>query len=259
MIVNNKEVYVYGSHNRVLEAWVVGDRQNVFSLDYHTDTRQAFESYSYWRADSEVKAGSSTNHEFRKKELTDLKIRQYLESQVTLAQVNDNLKHDEHLDFAVRTGLIKKAFILSTSRNEKSSNPCVHLACGQEEYEDQPLIEFSPLCIPGCTKMNHDRDCFTLRADCSIEDLFLNPAVRQAKRFDSSFFNNYILDIDCDYFNTEKSLYPDEIGTFQNLIRNSDFVTIALEPECVKICRQDGSKLNSDIILSRLLSIIETA
>ena len=255
--LKKKDVFIVESHNQVLEAWASGGDQNVFSLDYHTDTRRAFQNYSYWRADSEIKAGQPYSHEQRTKELTDHKINQYLENEITIQQINDNLKHDEHLDFSVRTDIIDTVFILSTNSNVTSSNPNVHIVDGTTEYQGQRIIEYSPSCIPGCEKDIHDEECRISRAESSIEDTFLEDAVLQAEIISSSFFNRYILDIDCDYFNTEESLYPGEYETFKNLIREAEFITIALESECVKICRHDGSHLDSETILTRLITLIE--
>jgi len=257
--VNKKNIYIVNSHNQVLEAWKSGNRLNVFSLDYHTDTRRAFQNYSYWRADSEVKSGLCDNHGLRMKELAEQKISQYLENLITIEQVNDNLKHDEHLDFAVRTEMIDTVFILSSNSNASSSNPNVHIADGQDAYNNHRIIEFSPPCIPGCRKAAHDEECRTMRADYSIEDVVLDDAVSRAESFRAGFFDNYILDIDCDYFNTERSLNPERCETFKKLIRESEFITIALEPECVKICRHEGCRLISEVILAGLISKIEAA
>ena len=254
--IKNKSVYIVESHNQVLEAWERASKPNVFSLDFHTDTREAFQNYSYWRADSEVKSGRCSDSAARNKELTDQKINQYLDKKITINQINDNLKHDEHLDFAVRTEMIDTAFILSVNSNTTSSNPNVYIPGGAEEYGDQRIIEFSPPCVPGCLKQVHDEACRTLRADNAVEDALLENAVSRAESYRPSFFSNYILDIDCDYFNTEKSLYPENTGLFKKLIRDSEFITIAMEPECVKICRHEGSSLDSDTILDRLMSII---
>ena len=259
LTINHRNIYIVQSHNQVLEAWEKDKGLNVFTLDYHTDTREAFHSYSYWRADSEIKSGKKYDHELRKEELTDQKINQYLENRITIDQINDNLKHDEHLDFAVRTDMIDRAFILAKNSNSTSSNPNVHIAEGNEIYRDQRLIEYSPPCIPGCSETVHDEECRTLRADSSLENIFLDEALRKAEIYYPSFFDNYILDLDCDYFNTEKSLYPEEIGTFHKLVRESDFITIALEPECVKICRHDGCNMDSEMILARLIEIIKAA
>jgi UPF0489 domain len=254
--IANKDIYIVDSHNQVLEAWESSPGLNIFSLDYHTDTKAAFHNYSYWRADSEMKSGRCSNHDERMRELSDQKITQYLENKITIKQINDNLKHDEHIDFAVQTDMVDMVFVLSTNRNTKSSNSNVYIADSPEKNEDQSIIEFSPLCIPVCNKEIHDNDCRNLRAESLIEDIFLKDAISQAESFKSSFFENYILDIDCDYFNTEKCLYPDNIEVFKKLIRNSRMVTIALEPECVKICRHKGCGLTSEIIMDRLLSII---
>lgn len=256
--VNQKAIYIVESHNQVLEAWESLHGLNVFSLDFHTDTRQAFYNYSYWRADSEVKSGLYRNLQERAEKLTDQKINQYLEKQMTINQINNNLKHDEHLDFAIRSNMIDTAFVLSKNSNETSSNSNVYIVDSQEQYNKQRIIEFSPSCIPGCSKTIHDEECRIRRADSSIEDFFLVDAIGRAKSFKSSFFDNYILDIDCDYFNTEKSLYPENLEVFKRLIRNAELITIALEPECVKICRHEGCQLVSEDILTRLISILET-
>lgn len=255
--IANKDIYIVDSHNQVLEAWESSPGLNVLSLDYHTDTKRAFNNYSYWRADSEMKSGRCSNHDERMRELSDQKIIQYMDNKITIKQINDNLRHDEHLDFAVQTDLVDMVFVLSTNRNAESSNTNVYIADSSEKYEDQRIIEFSPLCIPLCNKEIHDIDCRNLRAESLIEDIFLKDVISQAESFKKSFLKNYILDIDCDFFNTEKCLFPDNIEVFKELIRNSQMVTIALESECVKICRHKGCGLTSEIILDRLLSIIK--
>ncbi|OQY32126.1 MAG: hypothetical protein B6241_11875 [Spirochaetaceae bacterium 4572_59] len=177
---------------------------------------------------------------------------------MTINQINNNLRHDEHLDFAVRSNIIDTAFVLSTNRNESSSNPNVHIVCGSDEYRGQRIIEYSPSCIPACPKETHDQECLKMRADSCLEDSFLEAAVAAAESVQGSFFDHYILDIDCDYFNTEKSLYPESLEAFKKLIRNAELISIALEPECVKICRHEGCQLTSREISERLLSIIES-
>jgi hypothetical protein len=252
-----KQVFIVRSHNQVLEAWEKRPGLNVFSLDFHTDTREAFGNYSHWRTDSEVRAGRCEDPENRKKELTDQKIRAYLDGASPLRSINDNLKHDEHIDFAVRTDMIARAFILSKNSNPSSSNPHVHVLLGSEEYKDQRIIEYSPPCVPGCPKQAHDSDCRRLLADASLEDRVLEDAVSKAESLDPAFFDGYILDIDCDYFNTERSLQPAQSGVFGKLVREAAFVTIALEPECVKICRLEGSLLTGESVLEALLSIMD--
>ena len=252
--INNKDIYIVKSHNQVLEAWEPGEKQNLFSLDFHTDTRSAFHNYAYWRAHSEVKAGKVSDHTVRKNELINEKIRMYRDNRMSLNQVNDNLKHDEHLDFAVRTEIIDTAFILASSTNQSSSNPNVHIVNSSGEYDNHRLIEFSSSLVVSSDSQKVYPEQMAHRA---IESEVLEEAFSVAESCKESFFDKFILDIDCDYFNTEKSLYPDNKESFEKLVRDSEFITIALEPECVDICCFEGQHLDSRKILKRLLSIIE--
>ncbi len=246
------------SHNQVLEAWNRGARQNVFSLDYHTDTKKAFLDYAYWRADSEFKAGKVNNPIRRTNDLMEEKIHQFLNDAIDLDQVNDNLRHDEHLDFAVRTDLIEKAFVVAKNSNPASSNPNVYIFDGPGQYDDHRLIEYNTPLFD-CSGSQTPQECRMAMADSAIEAEVLSHAVSSAQMLAPDFFENYILDIDCDYFNTEKSLTPGDNGTFRQLVRESEFITIALEPECVGICLLEGNDLDSDSILESLLTLIESA
>ncbi len=252
--INNKDIYIVKSHNQVLEAWEPGEKQNLFSLDFHTDTRNAFYNYAYWRAHSEVNAGKVPDHKVRKNELMEEKIRLYRNNRMTLEQVNDNLKHDEHLDFAVRTEMIDTAFILANNTNKTSSNPNVHIVNSKEEYDNHRLIEYSLSSADSVETGDQGREQMAHRA---IESEVLEEAFSVAESYRETFFDRFILDIDCDYFNTEQSLYPENRESFEKLIRDSEFITIALEPECVDICRYEGHDLDSRKILKRLLAIIE--
>lgn len=251
---SHKTIYIVQSHNEVLEAWEQHPGCNVFSLDYHTDTREAFHNYSYWRTDSEIKAGRCRDPEKRILELKEEKLSAYLDRKTNIGQINENLKHDEHLDFAVAADLVNLVFVLSTSRNENSSNGNVYL-CHKGSYEGQRIMEYSPLCISSCSKKIHDDSCAVLRADHVLESPFLGEAIRRAESLSRTFFDDFILDIDCDYFNTERSLFPDNTERILMLMERARIITIALEPECVAICRCENSQLTSEVILRRLLSL----
>ena len=131
---------------------------------------------------------------------------------------------------------------------------------GEEEYRGESLIEYSPECTPCCNLDEHGDPCTGRLADLSIESPFLEEAVLQAEHLKQGFFESYILDIDCDYFNTRRSLSPRQDGVFKKLVRESEFITVALEPECVKICRRPGEEdLVSGRILEELISLIRAA
>ncbi|MDC7234781.1 MAG: hypothetical protein PQJ58_16225 [Spirochaetales bacterium] len=258
-LAGSTTVYTVQSHNQVLEAWETCPGLNVFSLDYHTDTKEAFGSYAYWRTDSELKAGSCGNPDVRRRELAQDKIQAYLDGKIDIRGINDNLKHDEHMDFAVRSNIISSAFVLSVNRNSSSSNPYVYIEGCDIEYSGQPIMEYSMPCIPGCSRDSHDQDCFRRYRDACIDDSVLSMAVGMAESLNPGFFDAFILDIDCDYFNTEESLHPSSSEVFKSLIRKAALVTIALEPECVKICRMEGCQLESRQIADELKIIIGNA
>lgn len=256
MCLNGKEIYIVRSHNQVLEAWNLYIKPNVFSIDFHTDTKIAFKNYAYWRAYSEVKNKKCSSLPKREISLRNEKITQFLEKKISLNHINDNLKHDEHIDFAVKTDIVNKVFILAKNSNITSSNSNVYLANRDKSYNNQAIIEysynFSTSDISDITKKKYS-------SDNSIEAYVLMDAIRKAEIIEKDFFDNYILDIDCDYFNSEESLKPKNIDVFIRLLKNAKCITIALEPECVKICRLKDSKLTSDVILDNLIKIIKSA
>ncbi len=66
------------------------------------------------------------------------------------------------------------------------------------------------------------------------------------------FENSFILDIDLDYFNSFKSIDPDNVSTFKKIAQQAGLVTIATEPGYVKSCAIDEG-LNSEYLLEKLL------
>jgi hypothetical protein len=67
----------------------------------------------------------------------------------------------------------------------------------------------------------------------------------------------YVLDIDLDYFHSEKAIEPDDPATFYRLVRNAVAVTIATEPDYVEDCRNEGSKVTGESLLARMKQHIE--
>lgn len=239
--IQNKDIYIVQSHHQVLEAWEKIPMCNVFTLDYHTDTKEAFSTYAYWRADSEVKAGKCSNLEARRDELIQEKLQGYREKRISIGSINANLRHDEHIDFSVRTGICEKVFVLACNRNEGSSNPRVYQVHGESGYTGQPIMEYAP------------------RGETGLSDGILTEAMTEAKALDTGFFQRYILDMDCDYFNSSRSLCPESREVFKQLVSQAEMITLAREPECVKICREEGSDLTAEEIQERLVEMIKEA
>ena len=75
----------------------------------------------------------------------------------------------------------------------------------------------------------------------------------------NQFTQDYILDIDLDYFHTLKSIQPDNCDTIYSLIRNAKIITIAKEPICVDNLKYGNEQINSELLLDALLNHIEQA
>ena len=69
----------------------------------------------------------------------------------------------------------------------------------------------------------------------------------------------YILDIDLDYFRTERAVHPTDTKTFYNLIRNAEAITIATEPEFIGYEKLPGENISSATLLPQIMNHIRTA
>ncbi|WP_320534459.1 hypothetical protein [Robbsia andropogonis] len=69
----------------------------------------------------------------------------------------------------------------------------------------------------------------------------------------------YILDIDLDYFHSERSIEPVESNTFYQLICNALAVPIATEPWYVDRLKTAGSTITAEWLLERMTRHIEAA
>lgn len=108
-----------------------------------------------------------------------------------------------------------------------------------------------------------DSECWI--DDPTIESIYLDDKLTTINEMmpglieDNHFTQEYILDIDLDYFHTVNSINPHDHNTFYNLIRNSKIITIATEPLCVEGGRYENDEINSESLLDALLNHIEHA
>ena len=70
---------------------------------------------------------------------------------------------------------------------------------------------------------------------------------------------DYILDIDLDYFRTEKSARPADTRSFYKLIRNAKAITIATEPDFVGYEKLGGENISSETLLPKIMCHIRRA
>jgi len=101
--------------------------------------------------------------------------------------------------------------------------------------------------------------------DQVLESLYLNDQLSLAQEMFASVGHGallhapYILDIDLDYFHTDQSIRPNDLGTFYRLIQGAAGITIATEPWFVMDGRMDGANITSDELLDIVMNYIYAA
>lgn len=102
-------------------------------------------------------------------------------------------------------------------------------------------------------------------ADMALESTFLTgrldfiETITKSAGVPGLFEAPFILDIDLDYFNTRKSVQPDDHSIFHELIRRAQIITIAREPKCVTDLQKPGEKLTSEWLEAELKRHIKEA
>ena len=191
-------------HHHVLLPWAelrrtLSAAPQVITLDFHTDTLSA--------ADRGIPAEPGA-----------------WQDPETLQNAVETLHHDEHFDWALRTGLIARADIIAIS-------PQVG------EYP-HPAMQVHPL-APELTPDTVLQTPETIRhlADNAL-DLLPEIPVNAP----------YILDVDCDFFLTERSLRIRPDSRFAEWVRHAAMITFSGENDWVKLLRLPGEKITGDAI-----------
>lgn len=286
IVIGGKDVHIVEAHHFALFPWAAIRRgrdsaPTLISLDHHTDTMEAFRGHRCAESNGDFDAAEGM--------LANLVAAINWESDETLIVTVERLCHDEHIHAAILSKIISSAFSINLcnqtysieeekyhdevtqqferelqgeyigSKLERPSPPYRYI-CPKDR-----MFEISSICAIGCEKMPHDDDCEVKRANQALESIYLNHelgtanAMANAIEMDSVEATPYILDIDLDYFHSEKAISPDDPEVFYRLIRNAIAITIALEPECVEELRHDDSDVTADSLLARLTEHIKSA
>lgn len=289
MNVSGKKVYVFEDHAMAILPWReihkdIGKQPYLITLDYHTDTLDAFlrEAYALY-GDDDINS---------KKYREEAYARVRREGPKSADWAQQLLRSDEHIDFAIKAGIISHSFSIQYANNwgtlsneEERYNSEVEAAGGalivhianiiinqpEEQYFTYNVPKNRMFIVPhgcaiGCNKSPHDDDCLILHANQAIENCYLSDQIEKIKRMSvtsglskfSIFEQPFILDIDLDYFRTKNAINPKHTSIFYALIKNAAAITIAQEPECVEMLRLDN-KLDSKYLLSSLLEHIKRA
>ena len=198
-------------HHQVLEAWEEFRKSctvapQVLSLDFHTDTLDCRR---------------------RNIPLPD-----------SAAEAVKLLHHDEHFDWALRSGIISRAVIIALS---PGAVPPEHPALTVINHPETPDLQ---------TLLNSP-ECSRSFLQSVLSDRFLAPLLPE--NFPGT---PYILDIDCDFILCSAALKKEKISLLRTLAANAGLITLSEENDWVKILKLPGENLtgkSSAESLSKLL------
>ena len=147
------------------------------------------------------------------------------------------LRHDEHIDWALQAGIMDQAIILSHENFTVPAHPAMKVICPEIWPDTQDILNSTPAAVDAAQKV--------------LEPAYLKRAVHE-----EDLNRNYILDIDLDNFLCAKALQPDDPSFFRALAGNAKGISISLEQDWQRILRLQGETLNTAQILFMLESLI---
>lgn len=288
--INSKDIYIVEDHHHVLEPWAIYRERNaapiLVTLDHHTDCNSAFINHSGLQIEGDSYEVNAHRVAFRKNCIDEINYNDLN----TVRSAIGNLKHDEHIDAAIKSSIIEKAFIINYSacsdtplsfKEEKRIEASTYKMAGipfEENFEVQApegypestnsMYILDKKCwIGDQTEHPHpcNDNCTKPRYDQAIESIYLEDKLNTINEMvpglieNNQFTQDYILDIDLDYFHTLKSIQPDKYDIIYSLIRNAKIITIATEHNCVENLKYENEQINSELLLDALLNHIEQA
>jgi uncharacterized protein UPF0489 len=284
-IVAGKDVYIVSSHHHVLLAWAeirkgASEPPNLITLDQHTDTHEPFLGYVYAQF-GESKHEAEDEETARSSLIQGINIR----NASSIVKAIHLLRNDEHIQTATLSGILNVAFVTSFEGRATESED-------EKEYDDTypfhtrrfnaniPSLRPRPRrytlpenrifvlpheCWVGCNARPHNDEC-NYKVSCKIlEADYLERQLGWAQEMahsvglSSLLSKPYILDLDLDFFHTEKSLAPDDPSVFHKLIRGAEAITIATEEEWTESCWLDAVPPQIDLMLQAIYDHVETA
>lgn len=226
--INDKQVFICEKHNEVLRFWETfkNDRPNILSFDHHNDTHRAFQS----------------KLTYNKYHLIGELIKRLKNGEMDL--INE-LKNDEHVDAAIRCDFIDKALLFTCTSSQSNIEYLLKVSECEEFNEEKRILINTNLLFTGI----------------SIETDVLRPEI---ERFGlclpaKDWNNNYILDIDLDFFHYKKSIVVNNSDFFKGLIKGAA-ISIARESVFIEDWKkQFDPDLSVEFLESELLNLIRKA
>ncbi len=273
-IINNKNIYIFENHNEAIIPWQkisskLIQKPALLTLDYHTDTHLGLLNYIF-----------NTLHIQGEYQQQINKSNEIASQSFNILDIVKKLRNDEQIDFSIRANFISHAYVISQNNSMFTIQSIEEQQWLEEKSKPQNIYNFNipkPIgknyILPNNKIIELDNDIFNilgiyddrLQKDLVIDDKVLSHKISKIMNINCSIFgnnynflNNFILDIDLDYFNTLNSINPEEKNMFYNLIYNAKAITIAKESYFVNDLKED-KMLSINFLLEKLLKHIEQA
>lgn len=214
-------------HHEVLRAWCRRRREVdsppvAVTFDHHTDTLPAFSRAA--ASDAEREAWI-TEFDWRSDESVESALRR--------------LRHDEHLDLALRSGVISRSIVIAHS-TENVITDTLHPRIRVAADAAWPELNFL---------LNHPEE-FRPRASRVFETGWLAARFAEAE-FSPEENPGFLFDLDLDYLLTADALAPADGTLLQLLLRTAALVTVSREEEWLRLLKLDP-ELTPEFLLTQL-------
>jgi hypothetical protein len=228
---------VVKSHHQVLSLWAEYRRQRsraplLITLDHHTDTSMPFRNYL-------GKKFPNNKIQQDKERKNILEKISFLEPQ-SVKEAEGLLSHDEHILTALGCDILSGAFVVAQNARDTDL----------EVYQQHKVCCYS---VARSGSVATISECHRV-----LESDFLNMAiehfngVRKQNSELELLSQDYILDVDLDYFNTLRGVKPEDAEVYLRLLKGAGLVTVATEPEHVTLCAREV-----DVTSEKLLESLE--
>lgn len=218
---------IFNLHHQVLTAWskyrtTLAAPPVVVTFDHHTDTLPAF-------------SRGSANERERLEWIAAVDFRKL----ATIRSAISRLSHDEHLDLAVKSGIVSQSIVVAHCDNPGCADPRIQVVT-DTSWPDMNFL------------LNH-AECFRPLADQVFEEEWLEARFKSAG-FVPEEHPGFIFDLDLDYILTDKALHPDHPDLLHRLLANAGLITISRENDWLSLLRID--QITSDYLIGQFIQKI---
>ena len=204
-----RKLYIVEEHHHVLPFWAetagAEPLDFILTLDHHTDVLPAFS-----RMEDPPEIDRSQPE-----------------------RAVSQLRHDEHIDWALRAGIMKRSIIIAHENFTEPAHPAMTVIRPEIWPETQAVLDSAPEAYAA--------------AGSVLETGYLRGALQGI-----DLSGKYILDLDLDNFLSMRSVQPEDPSFFLELAAHAEGVSVSMERIWQKILRLRGETLDSETVLNEL-------